>query len=59
MEALSFLTIYDREASLMCNNVMNTQWDFNTNITEATKQRMVSVLFIYLNYLKQNRNIWR
>ena len=48
MEALSFLTIYDREASLMCNNVMNTQWDFNTNITEAAKQRMVS----YLNYIE-------
>ena len=41
VEALNFLTAYDREASAMCNNVMNTQWDFNTNITEATKQRMV------------------
>lgn len=41
-EALNFLTAYDREASSMCTNVMNTQWDFNTNITEATKQRMVS-----------------
>lgn len=41
-EALNFLVAYDREASAMCNNVMNTQWDFNTNITEATKQRMVS-----------------
>lgn len=39
---MSFLVAYDREASAMCNNVMNTQWDFNTNITEATKQRMVS-----------------
>ena len=41
-EALNYLLAYDREASAMCNNVMNTQWDFNTNITEATKQRMVS-----------------
>lgn len=41
-EALNFLLAYDREASAMCNNVMNTQWDFNTNITESTKQRMVS-----------------
>jgi hypothetical protein len=24
---------------------MNTQWDFNTNITESSKQRMVSTTF--------------
>ena len=42
---------YDREASAMCNNVMNTQWDFNTNITEATKQRMVSYLTFFHSIL--------
>jgi len=43
VEALNFLASYDREASTMCTNVMNTQWDFNTNITEITKQRMVII----------------
>lgn len=55
MEALSFLTIYDREASLMCNNVMNTQWDFNTNITEMTKQRMLET---QLEYAKFQKDVW-
>ncbi len=36
---------YDREASAMCTNVMNSQWNFNTNVTEATRQNMVSVHF--------------
>ena len=49
MEALNFLASYDREASTMCTNVMNTQWDFNTNITEITKQRMVSVVTIIID----------
>jgi hypothetical protein len=43
VEALKFLEAYDREASAMCTNVMNSQWEFNTNVTEATKQNMVSV----------------
>ena len=41
-EALKFLEAYDREASAMCTNVMNSQWVFNTNVTEASKQFMVS-----------------
>lgn len=34
MEALSFLTIYDREASLMCNNVIYLFIFFNLNVLE-------------------------
>lgn len=55
-EALSFLVAYDREASAMCNNVMNTQWDFNTNITEATKQRMLET---QLEYAKFQKDVWQ
>ena len=39
--ALKFLADYDREAKAMCTTVMNSQWDFNTNITDVSKERMV------------------
>ena len=40
--ALKFLDDYDREAKAMCTTVMNSQWDFNTNITDESKERMVN-----------------
>jgi len=54
-EALKFLEAYDREASAMCTNVMNSQWVFNTNVTEASKQFMMET---QLEYARFQKDVW-
>ncbi|MPC84409.1 Angiotensin-converting enzyme [Portunus trituberculatus] len=40
-EAVSFLRQYDVEASVMCNRFMEASWDFNTNVTDFNRRKMV------------------
>ncbi|KAK2720485.1 hypothetical protein QYM36_004387, partial [Artemia franciscana] len=38
--ALRFLVDYDKKASVVCNFVMSSQWNYNTNITDVNRQQM-------------------
>ncbi|XP_033208266.1 angiotensin-converting enzyme-like isoform X2 [Belonocnema kinseyi] len=51
-EALQFLREYDREGSAMCNRVMNSQWNFATNITDANRRKMLEDQTLKLKFDK-------
>ncbi|XP_045596886.2 angiotensin-converting enzyme [Procambarus clarkii] len=40
-EAIDFLRGYDAEASAMCTRFMEASWDFNTNVTQTNRRRML------------------
>lgn len=55
-EALQFLRQYDYEASAMCNKIMNSQWNFATNITDSNRRKMLEDQTLKLKF---DRASWK
>ncbi|XP_050739110.1 angiotensin-converting enzyme-like isoform X1 [Eriocheir sinensis] len=54
-EAINFLLRYDGEASDMCNRFMEASWNFNTNVTDANRQKMLDQ---QIEWARFHRNKW-
>ncbi|XP_045138200.1 angiotensin-converting enzyme-like isoform X1 [Portunus trituberculatus] len=54
-EAVSFLRQYDVEASVMCNRFMEASWDFNTNVTDFNRRKMLAQ---QMEWAKFHREKW-
>ncbi|XP_065573989.1 angiotensin-converting enzyme-like [Artemia franciscana] len=54
--ALRFLVDYDKKASVVCNFVMSSQWNYNTNITDVNRQQMQEA---QLEYAKFQKEVWK
>ncbi|KAK8746314.1 hypothetical protein OTU49_017362, partial [Cherax quadricarinatus] len=56
IEAINFLREYDKEASTMCTRFMEASWDFNTNVTETNRRKM---LLRQMEWSEFHRNKWK
>ncbi|KAG0692756.1 Angiotensin-converting enzyme [Chionoecetes opilio] len=53
--ATRFLEEYDGEASVMCNRFMEASWDFNTNVTDFNRRKMLAQ---QMQWAKFHREKW-